>query len=211
VLGLVNLSRLQGNNDDPMEYMELIGEKIHALDNFIGDVLSHSKNLNMEVTVGTVDLERIIEQTFKDLGYLKGARQTKRSVKIEGVEFCSDYWRVSEIFRNLISNAIKYRRPDADDSEIIIKINVDNLCADITFADNGIGIKETSLKRIFDMFYRATDQGDGSGIGLYIVKNAVEKLGGQIKVASRPGLGTRFHILLPNRINSALLREERNK
>ena len=211
VLGLVNLSRLQGNSDDPLEYMELIGEKIHALDNFIGDVLSHSKNLNLEVSIGKVDLAGIIEQTFKDLGYLKGARQTRRSVKIEGIEFYGDHWRVSEIFRNLISNAIKYRRPDADDSEIIIKINVDHLCADITFADNGIGIKETSLKRIFDMFYRATDQGDGSGIGLYIVKNAVEKLGGQIKVASRPGQGTRFHILLPNRISSTLLTEERNR
>jgi signal transduction histidine kinase len=128
----------------------------------------------------------------------------KRSVKIEGIDFYSDHWRVSEIFRNLISNAIKYRRPNSDDSEIVIRIRVDNLCADITFADNGIGIKDSSLKRIFEMFYRATEQGDGSGIGLYIVKNAVEKLGGQIKVASKPGEGTRFHILLPNRINSII-------
>lgn len=202
ILGLVNLSRLQGNTDNPLEYMELIGEKIQALDNFIGDVLSHSKNLNMDVNIGEVDLKKIIEQTFMDLGYLKGARQTKRSVKIEGIEFYSDQWRVSEIFRNLISNAIKYRRPDADDSEIGIKINVNHLCAEITFADNGIGIKEESLKRIFEMFYRATDQGDGSGIGLYIVKNAVEKLGGQVKVASQLGKGTRFHILLPNRIST---------
>jgi PAS domain S-box-containing protein len=204
VLGLVNLSKLQGNTDNPLEYIELIGEKIHALDNFIGDVLSHSKNLKMEMSIGKVELHSIIEQTFKDLSYLKGARDTKRSIQIEGIEFYSDHWRVSEIFRNLISNAIKYRRPDSDDSEIFIKINVDHLCADITFADNGIGIKDSSLKRIFEMFFRATDQGDGSGIGLYIVKNAVEKLGGQIKVASKPGHGTRFHILLPNRINNII-------
>jgi signal transduction histidine kinase len=86
----------------------------------------------------------------------------------------------------------------------MIKIMVDHLCADITFVDNGIGIRESSLRRIFEMFYRATDYGEGSGIGLYIVKNAVEKLGGEIKVASQPGEGTRFHILLPNRINSTL-------
>lgn len=204
ILGLVNLSRMQGNTDNLEEYIALIGEKIQALDHFIGDVLSHSKNLKMDVTVGQVDLEKIIEQTFTDLSYLKGARQTKRVVKIEGIGFYSDQWRISEIFRNLISNAIKYMRPDSDDSEILIKISVDHLCADITFADNGIGIKESSLKRVFEMFYRATEQADGSGIGLYIVKNAVEKLGGEIKVASRPGEGTRFHILLPNRINSIL-------
>jgi signal transduction histidine kinase len=204
ILGLVNLSKLNGNTDNPMDYIELIGEKVQALDHFIGDVLSHSKNLKMEINVGKVYLSRIIEQTFTDLGYLKGARDTKQTIKIEGIDFYSDHWRISEIFRNLISNAIKYRQPDAEDSEIVIKINVDHLCADITFADNGIGIKDSSLQRIFEMFYRATELGEGSGIGLYIVKNAVEKLGGQIKVASRPGQGTRFHILLPNRINRAI-------
>jgi signal transduction histidine kinase len=54
------------------------------------------------------------------------------------------------------------------------------------------------------MFYRATEQSDGSGIGLYIVKNAVDKLGGQISLASRLGQGTRFSIILPNRINSVI-------
>lgn len=204
ILGLVNLSKIQGNTDNPQEYISLIGEKIQGLDHFISDVLSHSKNLKMEVNTSKVDLQKIIEQTFTDLGYLEGARETRRVVRIDGIDFYSDQWRVSEIFRNLISNAIKYRRPDSDDSEIIIKINVDHLCADIIFADNGIGIRDSSLKRIFEMFYRATDQGDGSGIGLYIVKNAVEKLGGQIKVASKPGEGTRFHIILPNRINRIL-------
>lgn len=214
VLGLVNLSRLQGNNDNPQEYLELIGEKIQALDHFISDVLSHSKNLKMEVEIGRVDLEQIIAQTFLDLSYLKGARETKRSVTITGTEFFSDQWRVSEIFRNLISNAIKYRRPDAQDSEIMIRIDIDHLRANIVFSDNGIGIKESSLKRVFEMFYRATEQGEGSGIGLYIVKNAVEKLGGHISVASKVNEGTTFHIVLPNRIgtsiNTSKIRKDEN-
>ncbi len=203
VLGLVNLSKVKGNDDNPLEYMDLIGEKIAALDNFIGDVLSHSKNLKMEVDLARVDFGGIIEQTFVDLGYLAGARQIKRSINIEGVDFYSDRWRVSEILRNLISNAIKYRRADVD-GEITIDIQVDHLRAHIAFSDNGIGIKEANLQRIFDMFYRASDQGEGSGIGLYIVKNAVEKLGGHIKVASSPGTGTRFDIFLPNHVNSRL-------
>lgn len=204
ILGLVNLSRLQGNADDPFEYLRIIGEKVQALDHFIGDVLSHSKNLKMEVELSRVDLRKIIDQTFRDLLYLEGSDKTRKVVKIEGIDFYSDHWRISEIFRNLISNSIKYRNEKLGESEISIKINIDHLCADISFADNGIGIKEANLKRIFEMFYRATSQGDGSGIGLYIVKNAVEKLGGEIKVASSPGQGTRFHILLPNRINSII-------
>ncbi len=204
VLGLVNLARLPGNTDDPKDYIDIIGEKIAALDHFIGDVLSHSKNLKMEVTISKVDFGKIIDQTFEDLSYLDGASEVIRSVKIEGIDFFSDHWRVSEIFRNLISNSIKYRQLSNVKPEINIRIHIDHLRADISFADNGIGIEEQQLNRVFEMFYRATEQSDGSGIGLYIVRNAVEKLGGQITVASRPLQGTRFNIILPNRVNNAM-------
>jgi PAS domain S-box-containing protein len=204
VLGLVNLARLPGNTDNPMDYIDIIGEKVAALDHFIGDVLSHSKNLKMDVNIDKVDLTKIIDQTFMDLSYLEGAKNMKRCVKVEGIEFYSDHWRISEIFRNLISNAIKYRQLISDNPEVTIKIHVDHLRADISFADNGIGIDDKNLNRIFDMFYRATEQSDGSGIGLYIVKNAVEKLGGQISVASKIDQGTRFSIILPNRVHNAI-------
>ncbi len=204
ILGLVNLAKLPGNTDNPMDYIDIIGSKVEHLDHFIGDVLSHSKNLKMEISTAKVNFDNIIQQTFGDLNYLEGTKEMKRTVKIEGIEFYSDPWRISEILRNLISNAIKYRRLENVASEINIKITTDHLRAEIIFADNGIGISDSNLSKIFEMFYRATEQSDGSGIGLYIVKNAVEKLGGQIYVASRVGQGTRFNIILPNRINSVI-------
>lgn len=204
ILGLVNLARLPGNTDNPMDYIEIIGDKVQHLDHFIGDVLSHSKNLKMDVTTNKVDFDQIIARTFQELNYLDGAKNVKHTLKIEGIAFYSDPWRISEIFRNLISNAIKYRQLNIEQSEISIKILIDHLRAEISFADNGIGIDEVSLIKIFEMFYRATEQSDGSGIGLYIVKNAVDKLGGQISVASQLRQGTRFNIILPNRINSII-------
>jgi PAS domain S-box-containing protein len=204
ILGLVNLAKLPGNSDDPMEYMDIIGSKVEQLDHFIGDVLSHSKNLKIEVTTSKVDFAKIIDRTFNDLSYLEGANEIIKSVKIEGIDFYSDPWRISEIFRNLISNAIKYRQIAEEQSQVQIKVHVDNLRAEISFADNGIGIEEANLNRIFEMFYRATEQSDGSGIGLYIVKNAVDKLGGQITVSSAPRQGTRFNIILPNRIKNGI-------
>ncbi|RAW02822.1 PAS domain-containing sensor histidine kinase [Pseudochryseolinea flava] len=206
ILGLVNLAKLPGNTDNPSDYIDIIGDKVEHLDHFIGDVLSHSKNLKMEVTTSKVDFEQIIDRTFNELSYLIGAQEMNRIVKIEGIDFYSDPWRISEILRNLISNAIKYRKLSIADPEIKIKILIDNLRAEISFADNGIGIDEQNLARIFEMFYRATEQSDGSGIGLYIVKNAVDKLGGQMTVASEPNHGTRFSIVLPNRINSVMTR-----
>jgi PAS domain S-box-containing protein len=205
ILGLVNLARLPGNTDNPMDYIDIIGEKVEHLDHFIGDVLSHSKNLKMDVTTSQVDFEQIIERTFKDLNYLQGAKDMERSVKISGIAFYSDPWRISEIFRNLISNAIKYRQLNIERPEIRIKILIDQRRAEINFSDNGIGIDDVSLAKIFEMFYRATEQSDGSGIGLYIVKNAVDKLGGQINVSSQVNQGTRFSIILPNRISNVVL------
>lgn len=204
ILGLVNLARLPGNTDNPLDYIDIIGGKVEHLDHFIGDVLSHSKNLKMEVTISKVDFSHVIERTFNDLNYLEGATEIRRAVKIEGIDFYSDPWRISEIFRNLISNAIKYRQTSGVHSEVDIRVHVDHLRAEINFTDNGIGIDEANLNKIFEMFYRATEQSDGSGIGLYIVKNAVDKLGGQINVSSRPLQGTRFNIILPNRIKAVI-------
>lgn len=205
VLGLVNLARLPGNNDDPMDYINIIGEKVADLDHFIGDVLSHSKNLKMEVSTSSVDFNAIISRTFTDLSYLEGASEVMVYRRVDGCEFYSDPWRISEIFRNLVSNAIKYRQKESMKPEIKITITVDRHKADIIFADNGIGIEDESLNRIFDMFYRATEQSDGSGIGLYIVKNAVEKLGGNISVESKIGFGTTFRLMLPNRLEEKTL------
>jgi PAS domain S-box-containing protein len=207
ILGLVNLARLPGNTDNPMDYINVIGEKVDRLDHFIGDVLSHSKNLKLDVAVAKVDLQEVIRHTFSDLSYLEGANDIKQNINIEGIDFYNDPWRVSEILRNLISNAIKYRNLDGRiQSEISIKIRIDHLRADISFTDNGIGIDDENLSRIFEMFYRASEQSDGSGIGLYIVKNAVDKLGGQISVQSKTGIGTRFHIILPNKVNNAVVK-----
>lgn len=207
ILGLVNLSKLPDNPDSLKDYISIIGEKVEHLDHFISDVLSHSKNLKMEVSIGKVELAEIIDNAFRDLNYLQGAKDLIWNVSVEGVDFYSDPWRIAEIFRNLVSNAIKYRQIRNNRvPEVVVKVNVDNLRADITFSDNGIGISEENLTRVFEMFFRATEQSDGSGIGLYIVKNAVEKLGGDITVASKQGEGTRFHIVLPNRIASGIVR-----
>ncbi len=199
ILGLVNLARLPGNHDNPMDYINIIGRKVEDLDHFISDVLSHSKNLKMDVSHALVDFNAIISKTFVDLNYLEGASDVMVYRRVDDGEFFSDPWRISEIFRNLVSNAIKYRQTEATNPEIRIEVNIRDVRTEIIFADNGIGIEKENLGKIFEMFYRATEQSDGSGIGLYIVKNAVEKLRGTISVNSEVGVGTTFTIILPNR------------
>jgi PAS domain S-box-containing protein len=198
ILGLVNLSKMPNNDDNPHMYIDLIGQKVEQLDNFINDVLSHSKNLKMDVKVARVNFNSIIEQTFTNLSHMKGAGEIKRTIAIDPFDFYSDPWRIAEVFRNLISNAIKYRNQRSTDSAIEIKININAQKCVVKFKDNGIGIDKGNLSSIFDMFYRASEQSDGSGLGLYIVKNAVDKMGGEVSVDSVLGVGTTFQISLPN-------------
>jgi PAS domain S-box-containing protein len=198
ILGLVNLANMPGNDDNPGMYIQLIGQKVEQLDHFISDVLSHSKNLKQDISIHQVDLRQIIDNTFTDLSYLQGASQLKKIVDITGTDFYSDRWRLAEVFRNLISNAIKYRRMNIEAPTVRIVVKITEQEADISFSDNGIGIEPDKLLNIFDMFYRASTQSEGSGLGLYIVKNAVEKLRGQIDVFSKPLKGTEFKIILPN-------------
>ncbi|MGC4021193.1 MAG: HAMP domain-containing sensor histidine kinase [Cyclobacteriaceae bacterium] len=81
---------------------------------------------------------------------------------------------------------------------ISLKIKQEGQNIFIYFSDNGIGIEETHLEKIFSMFYRASHHSQGSGLGLYIAKEAVSKLGGSIAVQSQVGIGTTFTITLPN-------------
>ncbi len=198
VLGLAYLAGLPGNTDNLTDYIKLMGEKASQLDHFISDVLSHSKNLKMELKVEEVDFQKITDQAFNDLSYLKGAENVKKNIHISTDKFFSDPWRIAEIFRNLVSNAIKYRRLDGTETVISLFVKTGDRDCLIIFKDNGIGIDRINLEKIFEMFYRASDQSEGSGLGLYIVKNAVEKLGGKLQVESELGKGTTFEIVLPN-------------
>ena len=199
ILGLAHLAGLSGNDDNLTDYVKLMGQKAKQLDHFISDVLSHSKNIKMELKVEPVDFQNIIEQTFNHLSYLQGAEHIQRTISISGKEFHSDPWRIGEIFRNLVSNAIKYRKLENAAPSITICIEADDNQCKIQFRDDGIGIDKVNLNKIFEMFYRASDQSEGSGLGLYIVKNAVDKLGGKVTVESELEQGTLFKITLPDR------------
>jgi len=196
ILGLVNLANLPGNDDNLKDYLPLVGQKVLQLDHFISDVLSHSKNLKLDVRTDFVDLRKIIRQTFTELNYLKGNDEIRKEVCVEGEDFYSDPWRIAEIFRNLISNAIPL---------IEIETYSTKEATEISFKDNGIGIDEENLEHIFEMFYRASEQSEGSGLGLYIVKNAVDKLGGVVMVNSQLGQGTSFKIVIPNQGQKKLI------
>ncbi|NJM26560.1 MAG: HAMP domain-containing histidine kinase [Bacteroidia bacterium] len=100
---------------------------------------------------------------------------------------------------NLISNAIKYQKKfDTHTPVISISSTVRNENLDIEIADNGEGIREEYQGKLFNMFYRGTASSSGSGLGLYIAKEAIQKLHGKITFTSRLGEGSTFRISIPH-------------
>ncbi|MFT7230588.1 MAG: signal transduction histidine kinase, partial [Bacteroidia bacterium] len=101
---------------------------------------------------------------------------------------------------NIISNAIKYKDNSKENAFIAINVDCSIDFATISIEDNGIGIDEKNQGRIFDMFYRATNLSTGSGLGLYITKDAIEKINGTMKIESELTHGTKFSITIPNQL-----------
>lgn len=197
IKGLIHLSKLEKNQTDHLPRIE---ERINRLDEYISDILSHSRNLNTAVIIEEINIQHVIEDCFKELEYLPNASKLDKSVSIKGGAIYSDRIRLSEICRNMISNAIKYQDGEKEEHKLKVKVSISRKDAQFTFEDNGIGIEEEFLQDIFKMFYRATEESEGSGIGLYIVQQALEKINGQIAVKSTLGKGTTFNITIPNLI-----------
>jgi PAS domain S-box-containing protein len=198
ILGLINLTKLEETKEEQDYYVELMEGQVNKLDHFIRDILSHSKNLKMSVSSDKINFEEIVSKCFEDLSYLKATSKIVRKIIISEGDFYSDKWRISEIFRNLIGNAIKYRNPQEPESIVEVTVAINPKGCKIIVVDNGIGIDQDKLPHVMEMFYRGTENSDGSGIGLYIVQKAVEKIDGTLEIWSKVNEGTKFQISLPS-------------
>lgn len=199
IMGLVNLARLDRDAQNREEYITKIEGRIKKLDDFIRSMLNYARVNRGEMSIEVIDLEKVANTAIRELEYLENFKSLRTKITIENKEipFRNDPLRVNIIFSNIISNAYKYLNPERT-SYLKIKIKISPESTIVEFKDNGIGIKKEYMDKIFNMFYRATDRSEGSGLGMYIVKQAIDKAGGQIKVKSNYGKGTVIKVKLPN-------------
>lgn len=198
VKGLLNMIQLDENKENTTKYLELIAKSVDKLDLFITDIVHHSRNSRMEILPKEINFKQIIENSIESLKYMDDADKVRSMVTVHDAhKFYSDDSRLSIIFNNIIANAVSYRDREKE-SFIRIEVDVTPDLAIIKFSDNGIGIEEEFKEKIFKMFFRASADSKGSGLGLYIVKGAVDKLKGCISVDSKLGEGTTITIELPS-------------
>lgn len=196
--GLINVAQLEKEAANQELYFKLMHTSIDKLEDFIKSIMEYSSNAKKEVVKEEVDLNKVLDCIFDDLKYYKRVEKIKIRRDIpDGTHFSTDAKRLKIVLSNLITNSIKYHNYDQDQPFIELKTELYEENIQIHVTDNGKGIEEDYLPKIFDMFFRATDSAEGSGLGLYIVKDTVKKIGGEISVTSEYRKGTTFSLTFP--------------
>ncbi len=201
VSGLLNLAEIEGgaNNKNVKELHQMMETCIKRLDTTLGQMVDQSKNARLDIDADAIDINAIVDKSIKNVSYLPGSENTEVTViNTSKFPFYSDAYRLEVIFNSLLSNAIKYRDFTKEKATVLIQYVCTPETAAISFKDNGLGIPEKFLPKVFNMFYRASEKSDGAGLGLYIVKEFVEKLKGTVTISSIENESTTVTIVLPN-------------
>ncbi|MCC5931992.1 MAG: PAS domain-containing sensor histidine kinase [Cyclobacteriaceae bacterium] len=199
ILGLINLLKIEQDPIRRNEYIEMQERSVKKLDTFINDIINLSRNARQDLQLQKIKIKEIIYQIISELSYADGSKDVKVEIEVnDDCELISDKSRLSVILNNLISNSYKYRNVYIDESWIRIKAEINQASLHLEISDNGIGVDEKHINHVFEMFYRANFKSTGSGLGLYIVKETVEKLGGKVKFKSQSGQGTTVQVIIPN-------------
>lgn len=198
ILGLTHLAKIETTDPKASPYISMIEQRIKKLDSVIGDILQLSRSSRSEVKFETVDFNNLMNEVLSDVKFNQGVDKIQlQYTPTPDYVFVSDRTQVKIIMSNLVSNAIKYHRLNQEEPFIKITLQKKNSAVVITISDNGEGIAPDNQDKIFDMFYRASSNSEGTGLGLYIVKEAINKLNGKIEVESKVQVGSTFTVILP--------------
>jgi signal transduction histidine kinase len=198
VRGLINVAKLTDDHIEIKSYLDMMEGRLIHLDKFISDIASYSRNARQTLNLSRVPLKVLIENYLHGLEYLLSNKSINVKIEVpDDLVMISDETRLEMVLGNIISNAFKYFDPSKDNSFVNIRSTINGLGIQIEIEDNGIGIPSDYLHKIFDMFVRAHDKAKGAGLGLYIVKETLEKLNGTIEVRSEVDIGSKFIITLP--------------
>jgi len=198
ILGLADLILIEKELPAIYECTTRIRDSVKKLDATINSILEYSRNGNLELQQTEVDIKSLWLQSVEFHQNMPNATKIEfiQEGDLDG-KVKTDQFRLQIIFNNLVSNAIKYH--DYDKPNLYVKLRVRKSIngLQLVVSDNGLGISKEHLPLVFNMFYRGNRLSQGAGLGLYIVKQAVDKLGGVLMLDSNEGEGTTFSITIP--------------
>ena len=200
LLGLVSLAKISFTDETILQYVNKIDIITHKLKTTISQLLEIMHLRRVKPLPVVIDIEETIKEVLGSLKYMEEYEQVRVTITNKQKESIkADKGLVVTILSNLLENSIRYKKDNGKNSEINITISTENESKNtlIEIEDNGIGILEKEKGKIFNMFYRASEKSHGAGLGLYLVKNAIEKANGTIDFTSQQGIGSTFKVTLP--------------
>lgn len=199
IKGLLSLVFSSDNLDESTHnYLKLAEKGVIRLDETIQEILEYSRNARLEVSYETFDLVALIQQIFNDLKFSTSEQFQFYLHTDLTTTITSDKSRFDILLKNLIGNAIKYQRLTIDNPYVSVEVSQkDKQSIQIRIEDNGEGIPEKHIHKIFDMFYRASSSSHGTGLGLYICKEIIAKLNATIDIQSKQNEGTTVYLSIP--------------
>jgi signal transduction histidine kinase len=195
MIGLTNLALTDVKDAKAKEYFEYMLTTSSRLDSMVGELLRMGKVKDLEVKYSEVNPYKMIQEIISTLKHIPGFEKIKIEINIpEHYIFKTDETLIYSVFQNIIENAIKYMDVLKEESFLIIKLKEQDNRIRLDFEDNGLGIPVETKEKIFDMFYKVNNTSSGTGLGLYLTKLTIEKLGGRIELFSEEKKGTTFVI-----------------
>lgn len=194
IAGIVSAMKESKSNND--EFLKSIEERVEQADDVIRDIITLRKGQVTDLLIKEFDLEETVKKEYQSLTEYNSQFPTLLVSSVGDTKISSDPTRVHIILKNIISNSIKYHKYDQENPILDVRIERIEDGIKVIIADNGSGIDPKHLSKIFDMFYRANRSSFGSGLGLYLVKEAIGKIKGTIDVRSIKGSGTTFSLFL---------------
>jgi two-component system sensor histidine kinase/response regulator len=205
--GLTGLALSSQSVPEKNEYLEMVDTTLEKLDNILVGLHDVALIRHGKPVLEKINIENILLDLLNNFKGYPNFNQVKFIIRNEfNNEFFSDEIIVQTILRNIIENGIKYAKHGMSDSYVKVLIRESGSGVLLEISDNGIGIPGEFHDKVFDSFFRASDTSSGSGLGLYIVKNAVDKLNGKIEISeSEERDGTLFHLYLPSNASQVAL------
>lgn len=198
LLGLSFLAKTEISDPKALHFIDIQQQQVQRINNIITGLINLTRLNQAGLEKEKIDFGKMIDDCIVSFNALPNFDSLTFEKEIElDVEFACEWALLNTVLQNLIENAIKY----AGNQSPYVKIRVRDEAGwiHIEVEDNGLGISQEHQPKIFDMFYRATQNAPGTGLGLYILKKSVDRLNGVIELSSEPGVGSVFTIRLPIR------------
>ncbi|SMG34095.1 hypothetical protein SAMN05661096_02216 [Marivirga sericea] len=198
LLGLSDLVDKDIKDPDARHFFKMYDHQIRRLNMIVMELINITELNYRDIKLTPINFYEIVDNCISAYAYLPNYHKINFTVDIESnLYFKSEWYIINTILQNLIENSIKYVDEAKEEAEVKIKIFKSKDKIHIQVIDNGEGIEQEHQSKIFEMFYRASANGSGTGLGLFILKRAIERLKGEVLVKSEINIGSTFEVKIP--------------